>query len=468
MNQPSRRGLNILIVDDEELQRRALSLSIDDTHSVFTADSPEEALRVLDEEVVDLALVDLRLGTASGLELIPGFLSAAPWMRVVVLTAHATVESAVEAMRAGASDYLVKPVDTQAIRILVERFAASRRLERQVAALEADLNQASPPPLLKSRNPAMQRVIALADTVATSQAVVLLRGESGTGKGVLARRIHRSSSRAEEVFSVINCPSLSPELLQSELFGHVKGAFTGAVKSQMGKVEVASGGTLFLDEVGDLPPRIQPKLLRFIQDREYERVGDPRTRRADVRIISATNKDLRTAIDDGDFREDLLYRLNVVELEVPPLRERPEDVEDLAKSFLAFFTQRHDRKVEGFTPPAWSSLMRNPWRGNVRELQNAVERAVILCTTRRVPAELLPNPDTGVTTAAQPSEPSTAPTALSTSVPGGSSNDIRSLEELEKAHIAQSIEVADSLGDAARALGISPSTLLRKRKRYGL
>ena len=343
-------GLQILIVDDEELQQRAISMAIDEEHVVYTASSSAEALELIDREVVDLALVDVRLGAESGLDLISRLIGAAPWLRVVMLTAHATVESAVEAMRAGASDYLVKPVDAQAIRILVERFAASRRLERQVQALEEDLQHASPPPLLESRNPAMQRVFALAETVATSEAVVLIRGESGTGKGVLARRIHETSARSDSVFAVINCPSLSPELLQSELFGHVKGAFTGAVKTQMGKVEVASGGTLFLDEVGDLPPRIQPKLLRFIQDREYERVGDPRTRRADVRIVSATNRDLEDAIEEGDFREDLFYRLNVMQLHVPPLRERPEDVEDLARAFLAFFAARHNRTVDDFTP----------------------------------------------------------------------------------------------------------------------
>ncbi len=462
--------LDVLVVDDDESVREVLALCLErDEHRVTTVASGAAALDTAQRGVFDIAFVDLRLGGESGLELIPKLLGQAPWMKVVLITAHATVETAVDAMRKGAQDYLVKPIKPQTVRIIVERLGAIRRLERRVEELESEAGRANPQPVLESRNPGMRRVIALARRVAESEALVLIRGESGTGKGVLAREIHRASPRAKAAFSVVNCPSLSSELLQSELFGHVKGAFTGAVKTQAGKIDLTEGGTLFLDEIGDLPMPIQPKLLRFVQDREYERVGDPAPRRADVRLVSATNRDLETAVREGDFREDLLYRLNVIELTVPPLRDRPEDVEDLARSFLRFYARKYNRDLSDFSTTAWDHIRRNSWPGNVRELQNAIERAVILSTTREIPRELFPDSTDWVRSMTPPAVAPPPPDATGPTVQPALAPPVDlSLAELEKAHIERVLAVAESLDEAADTLGIAPSTLWRKRKKFGL
>lgn len=474
--------LEILVVDDDESVREVLALCLErDDHGVTLARNTEEAMVKVKEGLFDLAFVDLRLGAESGLDLIPRLLGQAPWMKVVLITAHSSVETAVEAMRKGASDYLTKPVDPHIVRVLVERMASIRRLERRVEALEDQMGRASPRPLLESRNPAMRRVVEMARRVAKSDALVLIRGESGTGKGVVAREIHAASDRAQSPFSVINCPSLSAELLQSELFGHVKGAFTGAVKTQAGKIDLTEGGTLFLDEIGDLPGSIQPKLLRFVQDREYERVGDPQPRQANVRIISATNRNLEEAVAEGEFREDLLYRLNVIELTVPPLRARPEDVEDLSHRFLRFFAHKYNQTLSDFSPSAWEWIRSHRWPGNVREMQNAVERAVILCTTREVPRELFPDA-AGPARFATPKAPTSAPTSAPTPTSPAPTTDApdadapspasaaagASLEELERDHISRVLHDSDTLEAAAETLGIAPSTLWRKRRKYDL
>ncbi len=458
-------SLEILIVDDEPAVRETLALCFtDEEHTTHAAANSTEALQVLEREIIDLAFVDLRLSDESGLDLISPLLEKAPWLKIVLMTAHASVETAVDAMRRGASDYLTKPLDPQVVRILAARQEAVRRLEKKIEKLEEDISRSSPEPLLESRNPAMKRLVEMARRVATSEASVLIRGESGTGKGVLAREIHAASRRADGPFSVINCPSLSAELLQSELFGHVKGAFTGAVKTQPGKIDLTSGGTLFMDEIGDLPAQIQPKLLRFIQDREYERVGDPKPRRADVRILSATNRDLEEMVEENEFREDLLYRLNVVEITVPPLRERPQDVEDLSESFLRFFAARHGRRVSGFTSAAQRFVVTYSWPGNVRELQNAIERAVILCESDHIGPELL-----GGSTAELAAAASRERSAdLNDEASGAEDQTKRSLAEIEKSHIQSVVSSSDSLKEAADTLGISPTTLRRKREEYGL
>lgn len=468
MSESGTTRLEILVVDDDESVREVLGLCLErDDHAVTLAAGADEAMAHARNSIFDLAFVDLRLGADSGLDLIPRLLGQAPWMKIVLITAHSSVETAVEAMRKGASDYLTKPVDPQTVRILVERMAAIRRLERRVEALEDQVDRATPRPLLDSRNPSMRRIVEMARRVAQSDALVLIRGESGTGKGVLAREIHQHSTRSEAPFSVVNCPSLSAELLQSELFGHVKGAFTGAVKTQAGKIDLTEGGTLFLDEIGDLPGSIQPKLLRFVQDREYERVGDPTPRKANVRILSATNRDLETAVEEGDFREDLLYRLNVIELTVPPLRARPEDVEDLARRFLRFFAHKYNQKLSDYSPSAWEWIRSHPWPGNVREMQNAVERAVILCTTREVPRELFPVDDADLPAFA--SKAPAAPNGNGSSGEGALADDpAASLEEIERRHIARVLESTDTLEAAADVLGIAPSTLWRKRRKYDL
>lgn len=445
--------LQILIVDDDPGIRETLSAVLErDGHDVVAVDNPGSAQSLVGKGIFDLAFVDMRLGAESGLDLIPQFLGASPWIKIVLITAHATVESAVEAIRKGAYDYLTKPFSPTHVRVIAERVSRQRSLERQVEALEDDRNRLVPAPTLRSKNAGMKRVLEMAERVAESDATILLRGESGTGKGVIARAIHDWSSRAEHPFSTVNCPSLGAELLQSELFGHVKGAFTGAVGSKAGRIEITEGGTLFLDEVGDLPGQIQPRLLRFLQTREYERLGDPRTRTANVRLVAATNRDLEKAVSEGAFREDLLYRLNVIAITVPPLRERPEDILGLAEHFLMFFQARHDRPRMTFSAPAEQFIRQYEWPGNVRELQNAVERAVILAVGGEVGPELFPQ----------------GMEMLASSHLPGVGQDLVTLEEMESRYIQHVLEQTDSIEEAAETLDVAPSTLWRRRRKYGI
>jgi NtrC-family two-component system response regulator AlgB len=295
----------------------------------------------------------------------------------------------------------------------------------------------------------MQRVINLSHQVAATDATLLLRGESGTGKTILARAIHHWSNRASKPISIVSCPAFSPELLESELFGHVKGAFTGAIRDNPGRIATCEGGTLLLDEIGDLPTNLQPKLLRFLQDKEYERVGDYTTRKADVRIIAATNRDLDQAVKEGRFREDLFYRLNVIQIEIPPLRERVEDITILAERLLAFFGRTRHHLFHGFTEEALQALKKYRWPGNLRELRNFVERAAILCQSDRVGLECLPE-------------------NLIPGEPGGRLGDRVSLEKIEEEHIRRVLATTKSLQEAAEILGIDQATLWRRRKKYGI
>ena len=441
-------ALKILVVDDEPGIRRTLRIALEDEgHGVTTASSPDSALAAIGADVFDLVFLDLRLGTASGLDLLPALLEAAPWTRVVVVTAYATIETAVEAMRRGAWDYLAKPFTPEQVRLVASRIGEVRRLESRLASLEQDAERQRTSPILDCPSPAMRALVETARRAAETDATILLTGESGTGKGVLARAIHAWSPRAERPFVVVPCPSLPAELLESELFGHARGAFTGATETTFGRVAQAEGGTLFLDEAGDLPLALQPKLLRFLQDHEYERVGDPVTRRADVRIVAATNQDLKALVGAGRFREDLYYRLNVFPLEVPPLRRRQEDVIPLANAALLHFARRYGRRVARLGPNAAASLLAHDWPGNVRELENAIERAVILSQGEELGA-LSPGP---------PGQPP-APAA------GGE----LTLAELDEAHVRRVLARSASLDEAARILGIDPSTLYRKRRDYGL
>jgi NtrC-family two-component system response regulator AlgB len=445
--EPVGMSLKILVVDDEPGIRRTLRIALEDEgHLVTTASSPDSALAAIGVDVFDLVFLDLRLGVASGLDLLPTLLEAMPWTRIVVVTAYATIETAVEAMRRGAWDYLAKPFTPEQVRVVASQVGEIRRLESRLVSLEDDVDRQRTSPILDCPSPAMQALVETARRGAETEATILLTGESGTGKGVLARAIHDWSPRAERPFVVVPCPSLPAELLESELFGHSRGAFTGATETTFGRVAQAEGGTLLLDEVGDLPPSLQPKLLRFLQDREYERVGDPVTRRADVRIVAATNRDLKGLADAGSFREDLFYRLNVFPLEVPPLRHRPEDVIPLANRFLGQFARRYGRRVARLGPNPTASLLAHDWPGNVRELENAIERAVILSQGEELGAPL------------EPSGLRPTPAA------GGAVT----LAELEEAHVRRVLARSVSLDEAARTLGIDPSTLYRKRRDYGL
>ncbi len=330
--------LRVLVVDDEKNIRQTLGMFLEKLGcDVHLASTGEAAVSALAHQSMELAFLDLRLGSERGEDLIPKLLALGPSLPIVVFTAYATIETAVDTLRRGAWDYLPKPYTPEQIRQLVTRARERRGLTQQVADLESRLARAQPALDTSSESPPMRQVYDLIARAAKTDAQVLFRGETGTGKTALARLLHDESARRDRPFAVVNCPTLSADLLASELFGHARGAFTGAVKDQPGRVDAADGGTLFLDEIGELPVALQAKLLRFLQDKQYERVGENETRTADVRIIAATNRDIEADIQAGHFREDLFYRLNVIEIRVPALRERPEDILRLARRFLAFF-----------------------------------------------------------------------------------------------------------------------------------
>jgi two-component system, NtrC family, response regulator AlgB len=443
-------GLSILVIDDEPNIRRTLTISLEaEGHQVTALSNPPDALSAVNRRFFDLALVDLRLGTASGLDLIPALLAVCPWLKIVVITAYATIDTAVEAMRRGAYDYLPKPFTPDQLNLIIRNLTELLRLEQKVTALQETLQEVVPAIDLASRNPAMQRTLAMAQKVAQSDATILICGESGTGKTVLARIIHSWSPRSTKKFGVISCPALSPELLESELFGHVKGAFTGALRDHPGRIAACDGGTLFLDEIGDLPLALQPKLLRVLQEKEYERIGDLTTRKADVRILAATNVDLEAAIKAGRFREELYYRLNVVEIMVPPLRERREDILPMAEHFLAFFAKQNHRRNLSLTEEARKILQVYDWPGNVRELRHTIERAVLLSIGDKIELETLAKKLSPVQ-----SEPKLG--------------DLVSLEKIEELHIRQVLAATKSLDEASQVLGMDPVTLWRRRKKYGI
>ena len=449
METTSEKQGRILLVDDESAILRTFRYCLEDEgYSVATASSAPQAEALLQRQVFDLCFLDLRLGEDNGLDVLAQMRVQAPWMRVVIVTAHSAVDTAVDAMQAGAVDYLVKPCSPDQLRLAAAKQLEVRQLTARLEALEDEVRRQGDG--LESHSPAMAAVLETARQVAATDANILILGESGSGKGELARAIHTWSKRAKKPQVTINCPSLTAELMESELFGHSRGAFTGATESTLGRVSQADGGTLFLDEIGDMPLTLQPKLLRFIQDKEYERVGDPVTRRADVRILAATNRDLGAMVAQGQFREDLLYRLNVIVLNLPPLRERAEDILGLAERFLARFVKDYGRPARGFSEAAREAMRQYPWPGNVRELRNVIERASIICNQERVDVDHL-----GFSAA---QSASSAPRI----------GESLSLEDLEKAHITAVMASSATLDQAAKTLGIDASTLYRKRKQYGL
>jgi NtrC-family two-component system response regulator AlgB len=443
--------MHVLLIDDDASLRRTLRTALESMrHDIADAVGGDQALEAVGKVRFDLAFLDLRLGREKGLDLLPELLRSAPGLGVVVMTAFASIDTAVEAMRRGAFDYLPKPFTPDQLRVVLDRWQLVSGLRAEVADLRARVDEAVPEADLSTGEPAVRAALDVAFRVAPTEATVLLRGENGTGKGVVARAVHTRSRRAGRPFVTVHCPSLSAELLESDLFGHAKGAFTGAVSETGGKVAAAEGGTLFLDEVGDLPPAVQPKLLRFLQEKAYERVGETQTRHGDVRLIAATNRDLDTEVRVGRFREDLFYRLNVIEVTLPPLRERRRDILPLADRLLRFFGRQSAKAVTGFTPEALAALERHSWPGNLRELRNVVERGVILAAGSEVGLADLP---------AQLGTPPARKVEV-----GGAAT----LDELEAEHVRRVLASAPTLDDAAGTLGIDPSTLYRKRKRYGL
>jgi NtrC-family two-component system response regulator AlgB len=449
--EPPHPGLRVLVIDDDKNIRVTLGVCLEGMGcEVQSARDAAAARGALAERPFDLAFLDLRLGNESGLDLLPRLLADSPSLSVVVVTAYATVDTAVLAVKRGAEDYLQKPFTPEQIRLVVAKVAAAREARERMRELEAELAESVPEIDLATDSPAMRAVFETIARAARSDAPVLLRGESGTGKGVLARTLHAQSPRRDRPFVAVNCPTLSHELLATELFGHARGAFTGAVRDQPGRVEAAAGGTLFLDEIAEMVPSLQAKLLRFLQEKQFERVGETHTRRADVRIVAATNRELGADVAAGRFREDLYYRLAVIEITVPPLRERPEDVLRIARRFLAFFCRAAGRREQTLSPTAERLLAAHAWPGNLRELRNAMERCTILW-----PADVI--------------EPEALPARIAAAEPAGPrlGSDV-TLDELEREHIRRVLARSTTLEDAARTLGIDDSTLWRKRKRYGL
>jgi two-component system, NtrC family, response regulator AlgB len=442
---------SILIVDDDTSIRTHLAACVCELgHEAEVAADATEALAVMDRTAFDVVLSDVRMAGMDGLALLRELRRRHPDAGVVLMTAYATIPDAVDAIRSGAYDYLAKPFSLEQVGLVLARLLEVQTLRHENRALRRAIEAPLP---LKSRNPAMQQLLATARRAAASDATMLVTGESGVGKNVMAAATHRWSPRSSRSFVTISCTTLAEHLLESELFGHVRGAFTGAWRDKSGRLEAAEGGTAFLDEVGELPPELQAKLLRFLEERRFERVGGTDTITVGTRIIAATSRDLGAEVRAGRFREDLFYRLNVIALRLPPLRERREDLPALTDDILTTLSLRHQRPGLTLTPAARRAIATYPWPGNVRELINALERAVVLACGDTITAEDLP--DQVIAPAAGLPAPSIA------TVHG-------SIEDMERAHVQRVLADSATLEEAATRLGIDSTTLWRKRKRWGL
>lgn len=445
----------ILIVDDEDGMRRLLGRVLTrEGYETSTVGSGAEALRLVANERFDLVVTDIKMPEMDGLQLLEELKEYEPSLPIIVMTAYGTIENAVQALRFGAYDYIAKPFETDEIKLTVAKALERERLLAENRYLHAELEGRYDFSGIIGGSPAMEQVYEMASSVAASNANVLITGESGTGKELMARSIHYSSPRKEKPFVVLNCSALSESVLESELFGHEKGAFTGALDMRKGRFERADQGTLFIDEVAEMSMTAQVKLLRVIQEHEFERVGGNKTISVNVRIVAATNKKLEEQVKDGHFREDLYYRLNVVNLNIPPLRSRREDVEPLSRHFLKKYTAETGKKITDLSPRALSCLLAHDWPGNVRELQNAIERAVVLSkgsvlTPRDFPQNMQGDDQI----------------CLQVPEKGGSLTEI--LEDLERQLIIQTLQREDgSQTRAAETLGIKRTTLRYKMEKY--
>jgi DNA-binding NtrC family response regulator len=450
----------ILIIEDEAKMRRLLELNLgDDGFKTLSAGDAETGLKLLGSEPVHLVLTDLKLPGMSGLEFLHMAKQQDPGLPIVVITAFGSVETAVEAMKAGATDYVLKPFSLAEIRMVVHKELDHSRLREENRSLREALGEKYTHPNIVATSPKMQEVLATVERVAPTNSTVLLGGESGVGKDLIARAIHEKSRRASGPFIKINSTAIPENLLESELFGYEKGAFTGATTSKPGKFEMADKGTLFLDEIGDVPPATQVKLLRVLQEREFERLGGTRTIKVDVRLIAATNRDLRAALEEGTFREDLYYRLNVVPIDIPPLRAHKEDIPGLANLFLARFAKESGRaeKITGISAAAMQILMAHYWPGNVRELQNVTERATALAQG----GELQPG-DIQLDTPRNRN--ASASTGSDRFLPEG-----MTLDQWEDEMIRESLKRAGgNKSQAARLLGLSRNALRYRLSKIGI
>jgi len=446
----------ILVVDDEPNARTALAeLLRDEGYSVETAADGFKALPKLEDFGPDLVLTDLKMPGMDGIELMRKTRELDPEALVVVMTAFGAVDTAVAAMRAGAADYLTKPLNIDELGIVLERALERRALKREATQLRDRISERDRIDSIVGSSPPMLRIFETLLQVAPSRASVLITGESGTGKELIAAAIHQHSNRSSGPFVKLHCAALAESLLESELFGHEKGSFTGAAARRDGRLQQAEGGTLFLDEIGEISPAIQVKLLRFLQEREIERVGGNQTIKVDVRIVAATNRDLPRMVKEGKFREDLFYRLNVVSLEMPPLRARPSDIPLLAMRFLRKYAEENGKSIERFSEDALRAMTGYGWPGNVRELENAVERAVVICRNSEIAASDLPSQ------VAESSESREDGKDRMPHVPGAS------LAEIERYAILKTLEhTGGSTSRAAEILGVSTRTIQYRMHEY--
>jgi len=443
----------LLLVDDDDAFRGVMSEELKRLgYQVRTASSGKEALETLKDQGPEIVLLDLRLPDLSGLEVLPLLKEEQPSCEVIMLTGHGSIDSAIESVRLGAFDYLAKPCPLDELQIRIERALEHRAVHERASILERGLTPRDPGEWFVGQSPAFRALLELTDKVADSDTTVLITGETGSGKEMVAKRLHARSPRRDRPFVVVECAALQEELLQSELFGHERGAFTGADRAKAGLFEVADGGTIFLDEIGEVSPSTQVKLLRVLDTSTFRHVGGTKEIRVDVRVVAATNRDLRAMVDEGRFREDLFYRLSTILLRVPPLRERHGDIRLLSDHFVKLLSSRSSVKKR-ISPTALSLLEAHDWPGNVRELLHAVERALVVCEGSEIGPEHLP-------AAIRGGDRSTDYGSFSGALP--------TLEELEMAHIQKVLATVDGhRGKAAEILGISERNLYRKLKAYG-
>jgi len=452
--------MRILIVDDEEVLRDVLDAVLRrEGFDIVAAASGEEALNVLDSDEVDLVILDVMLPGISGIDTLRAIRIANPNLPVIVITAFSSIDGAIDAMKQGAFHYIPKPFKNEEVVLTVNKALEQRRLSRENERLKSELSEKYSYANIIGKSEIMRKVFDLIRLAAPSRSNILVQGESGTGKELVAKAIHHASPRARNAFVTVNSGSLPPELLESSLFGHMKGAFTGAIATKRGLFEVADNGSIFLDEIGNINLETQAKLLRVIQEKEFMRLGSVETVRVDVRIIAATNADLQKLMAEQRFREDLYYRLNVITIQLPPLRRRREDIPLLVGHFLQKYSEENRRKVREVTPDAMRILMDHAWPGNVRELENTIERAVVLCTGDRITPELLPDYLRFPTRTDQPA----------TVVPAEGISLKDAVSNYERTMILQSLELANGVQKrAAELLQVKPSTLNEMMKRLGI
>ena len=453
----------ILVVDDERSMRELLAIVLKrDGHEVLVAENGRRAIELLEKETVELLISDVKMPDVSGVQVLAAAQRVNPEIIGIMITAYASTDTAVEALRLGAYDYLSKPFNVDELKLKVTKALERKRLQQENALLKRALQDTHQFSNIIGRSPGMQAVFQLIQTIAPTASTVLISGESGTGKELVARAIHFNSPRKDRPFVALNCGALPETLLESELFGHVRGAFTGADSNKKGLVEVAEKGTVFLDEIGEMSPMVQVKVLRVLQERKFRRLGGTEETEADIRIIAATNRDLSKLVADGKFREDLFYRINVIPVHLPPLRDRLEDIPPLAEHFLAKYAAQMRRKVSGLSPEAMRRLQAYSWPGNIRELENAIERAVALESGPLVEATSLPeHVQTGV--------PRTSPDARDNVVLDTGFHLERHVEEIEREYISEALRRAGGVKSrAAELLGMSFRSFRYYMKKYNL